>query len=245
MNLNTSTESYTNFSQNSDEMIDIKKYLFILLHWAWLIILCALLAGGAAFYISKQMPPVYATTTELLVIEGSSERLAIFQDVYTSERLSKTYSDLITNQDILREVIDILLLQSEVEVRNELTQGQNEMTKVLGGMIEVTPIQDTQLIEITVEGENPSLIVEIANTLVTVFINRISAIQAERYSKSIENLSTKMKEIEEVLQNIQNQIEILEITTAAQTPEAETGTVQSYQVEKIMKRQRRPRWLQY
>jgi len=224
--------SQNNLHPSDEEMIDIRKLLFLLWHWAWLIILAAVLAGGTAFYISKQMTPIYATTTELLVIEGSSERSADYQDVLTSERLTRTYSDLLTNQDILQEVIDLLLLHLETEVRKEIIKPKKEMTEVLEEMIEVTPIRDTQLIAVTVEGENPSLIAEIANTIVRVFSDRISAIQAERYSESIESLSAQMKDIEEVLQDIQSQIEILEITAAAQTPEVEIGTVQPYNPEK-------------
>jgi len=232
MSFEAPAEFQTSHDKNFDEMIDFKKYLFLLLHWAWLIVLAAVLAGGTAFFISKQMTPVYATTTELLVIEGSSDRPAIFQDVYTSERLTHTYSDLLTNQDILQEVIDLLMLHSETEVRKVLTKPRKEMIEVLEEMIEVTPIRETQLIAVTVEGKNPSLIAEIANTVVSVFTDRIRAIQEERYSESIESLSTQMKDIEEVLQDIQNQIEILEITTAALTPEAGTGTVQPYNAEK-------------
>jgi len=232
MSFEGSINSQYSNQQNMDEMIDIRKYIFLLWNWAWLIVLAAMLAGGIAYFVSKQLTPIYATTTELLVIEASSDRLGDYQDVLTSERLTQTYADIMTNQDILQEVIDILSLDGEVEFLNDGKDGQKELTEILKKMIEITPTRDTQLITVSVEGENPALIADIANTVVSVFSDRIRAIQTDRYSKSIESLSAQMKDIDNILQDIQKQVEKIEITAAAQTPEAETGTIQPRNNEK-------------
>jgi len=192
-----------------DEGADIRKVLFALRRRLWIIILAAILAGVGAFFISKQLTPIYQTTTDLLVIEGSASQ-SDYQDVLISERLTRTISDMMLNQDILQEVIDLYALDSDVETLKET--------------IEIGSIHDTQLITVTVEGPDPTLIANIANSMVSVFIDRISNIQTERYSSSIESLSTQLKDIENILQGINNQIIDLEETIAFFTPEPDSET---------------------
>ena len=192
-----------------DEGADIRKVFFALRRKLWIIILAAILAGVGAFFISKQVTPIYQTTTDLLVIEGSASQ-SDYQDVLISERLTRTISDMMLNQDILQEVIDLYALDSDVETLKET--------------IEVGSIHDTQLITVTVEGPDPTLIANIANSMVSVFIDRISNIQTERYSSSIESLSTQLKDIENILQGINNQIIDLEENIAIYTPEPDSET---------------------
>ena len=162
-----------------DAQSEVKKFLVLLTQWLWLIILSALLAGAAAYFISIRLTPIYETTSDLLVIEGSSGSSSDYQDVLISDRLSNTVSDMMTNQDILQEIITINELDIELE----------DLEK----SIEVSAISDTQLIAVKVEGEDPDEIAQIANSLVDVFIQRINAIQAERYSSSLSTLATQLK----------------------------------------------------
>jgi len=60
--------------------------------------------------------------------------------------------------------------------------------------------------------------------MVSVFIDRINNIQTERYSSSIESLSTQLKDIENILQGINNQIIDLEENIAIYTPEPDSET---------------------
>lgn len=197
-------------SQNEVEIsgaIDIRRYLSLIWRWAWLIILVAIVAGIGSFLISNRLTPEYETKTKLLIVEAAAGQTADYQEVLASERRTRTYSDLLQNDSILQEVIDTLSLDTSIEkLRKE---------------IEVSPVRDTQLIELIVEGEDPELIAHIANTLVSTFINRIDSIQAERYASSIDSLANQLVDIEGILADIKTQLEALDVITETPSPETE------------------------
>jgi uncharacterized protein involved in exopolysaccharide biosynthesis len=52
--------------------IDLKEYFYLFWSWAWLIILAGLLAGAAAYVVSKRATPIYQDSTRLLVSAPST-----------------------------------------------------------------------------------------------------------------------------------------------------------------------------
>jgi len=203
---------------DSDGSIDIRKYVFLIWQWLWLIFLIAALAGGLAFYISTRMVPIYATTTDLLVSEASSDRVSDYDVVRTSERLALTYSDLMVNEDILQEVIDKLSLQIVFED--------------LKDMVDIRTVRDTQIMKVTVEGTDPDQIANIANSIVSVFINRIYSIQAKRYASSIESLAVQLTEVEGKLKEVKSRLEVLDILTTTPTPAGEEVPISPHNIER-------------
>lgn len=161
--------------------IDLKKYLYLVWQWSWLIVLCTLLAALAAFIISQRMTPVYQATTTVLVdvpSTGTSEVAAL----QASERLSRTYSEMMTNKTLLRETIDTLGMQME--------PGR------LAGMITVRSLPNTQLIEVQVESTNPQAAATIANTLVAIFSNEVRDLQSSRFDLSRTSIEAQLGEVE-------------------------------------------------
>lgn len=197
---------------------DYRKFLLLLWHWIWLVLLVIAAAGAAAYLVSKRITPVYETSTKLLVLEASSSSQASYQDVLTSERLTRTYSSMMTNESLLQEVIDNLALPLGMEDLKE--------------MVRVTPVRDTQLIEVFVEGNDPQQIADIANDIVTVFLERINSIQSERYSKTIISLQSQMENIESILDGISSQIDDLDSQIVLVTPEAGVDPAQSLITQK-------------
>ena len=45
----------------------INEYAALIWNWAWLLILCALLAGGTAYWASKRQTPVYQASALVLI----------------------------------------------------------------------------------------------------------------------------------------------------------------------------------
>jgi len=167
--------------------IDLKKYIALFWQWAWLITLAGIVAGLTAFIISRQISPVYEAATTVLVNEAPGSESSDYQTLLASERLTKTYAEMMTKNPILEGTIEILGLDMAV--------------KDLRGMITVNPVTNTQLIETIVESTDPEAAAMIANTVVDVFKAEVEDVQTDRYSQSKANLETQLAEVEAEIEN--------------------------------------------
>lgn len=175
-------------ADDSVETIDIRQYLALLWHWLWLIILVAFFTGLITLIISNQLERIYSATTTVLISEApSSKNNNDYNSILSSERLTRTYAQMLVKKPILTEVIRRLELGITLE----------EMTDA----ITVQPIRDTQLIDITVESSAPLEAALIANTLVGVFSEQLQSMETARYSLSKQNLQTQLADIEKQIQD--------------------------------------------
>ncbi len=181
--------------------IDLRRYFALLVHWAWLIILAVVLSGAAAYLISSQMTPVYQATTAILINQAPSTRSSDYASLLTSERLTQTYSQLLTKRPVLQGVVDAL--QQDYNVLIDIED--------LNGAIDVNPVQDTQIIEIKVRHTNPVLAAQIANELVAVFSRTIQDTQSARYAETKNSLQQQLEDLGQrieadslALQNLDN-----------------------------------------
>ena len=161
---------------------------FLLLIWqrTWLIILVGVVAAASTFFISKKISPVYETSTKVLVIAAPTGQSTDYNSILASQNLVPTYADLLTSESILGEVIQRL--------------GLTETIDSLANMISVSPVRNTSTIMISIEGADRALIARIANTMVTVFIDKINTIQSDRFTSSKENLKNELESIDSLLQ---------------------------------------------
>jgi len=180
--------------------VELREYLVILRKWAWLIVLGVVLASGTAFLVSKSTTPIYRASTTLLISQAREPALTDYTSILTSERLAKTYSELLKKRPVLEVVIANLSLGLDVEE--------------LAGKVDVRSVRDTQLIEVSVEDADPSLAARIANEIPTVFIERNEAIQSERFSASKESLSQQMEELSSEIEQTQERIRQLQAASS-------------------------------
>ncbi len=178
--------------------LDLKIYLRILWHWSWLLILCTLLAAIAAYITSSLSVPIYQASTTLLIDEANKPT-ANYQDLLASERIARTYAALMERKTVLTTVAATFNVDADVLV-GAITD------------VQVTPIRDTQLVKVVVEGVSPELIAAVANTLPTVFVKELNEVQTKRYDDSRRNLQSQLSTLENNIQLAQ--IEIDEIGTA-------------------------------
>jgi capsular exopolysaccharide synthesis family protein len=176
--------------RNSDT-INIVKYLVLLWHWAWLIILAFIIAGGAAYLISKLIPPVYQAKTTVLVDMAPSNKLIDYSSLQLSSQLTQTYSQMITKSPVLDEVAKRLGLVA-VDPKT----------------VSAKPVTSTQLITILTESTNPQKAADIANMMVTVFADQVQSLQASRFSESEESLQTQMADIQTKLKESNDQLAV-------------------------------------
>ena len=165
-----------------DDTINIKEYLALFWQWAWLIALAALLAGTAAYFVSRRMTPVYQASTTVLVNEAPANKSTDYSAVMASERLTRTYAEMIKKEPALASTIEQLGLQLALDDLQE--------------MITVKPLTDTQLIQVSVESTDPAAAALIANTLVQIFADQVQAIQSDRFVQSKASLETQLADVE-------------------------------------------------
>ena len=161
---------------------DLRRYTALLWHWAWLLILLTILGGATAFILSKRSTPVYQAATRLLINEAPATKNTDYASVLASERLARTYSELLTTKPVLNEVISRLGLST------------NE--RKLRASVDVNLLRDTQLIDVSVEDTDPLRAAEIANAIVEVFSEQNQSLQTSRFSTSKESLSSQLAQVD-------------------------------------------------
>ncbi|ANU22476.1 YveK family protein [Planococcus donghaensis] len=124
---------------------------------ALMTILAITIAGVVSFLV---LTPMYQTSTQILVNQEQSEAAQLTnQNIQTDLQLINTYSVIIKSPAILDEVSSQLDLDMSVEQLNS--------------KITVATAQNSQVVDITVQDENPALAVDIANTTAKVFEGEI------------------------------------------------------------------------
>ena len=91
-------------TDDRSEAFDLGQYLTLLWHWAWLVALAVILAGGMAFAVSKILKPVYQAKTTVMVNELPSTASADYGSIQLNLQLAQTYSQMMTKSPILDEV---------------------------------------------------------------------------------------------------------------------------------------------
>lgn len=189
--------------------MELREYMALLRKWLGLILACMILAGGVAFFVSRQSIPIYQASATVMINQASSpSAAAVYADILTAERLSRTYANLLMS----RPVVDQTAEQLGIEPRS------------IERSIDVTPVRDTQLLKITVEGPNPWLIARVANTLPEVFIEQNQELLLGRLSQSRANLEQEIANTEADIARTTD--ELSRATDDAQKTRLETSLAQ-------------------
>lgn len=170
--------------------LDIKYYFRLAWRWAWLIILCTALAGIAAYFVSINLSPTYRATARVMINEARNPALATYNDLLTSERSARTYAQLMARPTMLRQTLSQLGMNPDA-VGEHLTS------------VNITPMRDTQLVEVSIEGPNPQLVAAVANLLPENFMAELRAIQLERFAESKASLQTQMDALNRQIEETQ------------------------------------------
>ncbi len=170
-----------------EEGLEFRQYLSVLKHWCWLIILSTLLAGIASLFISLRIAPIYKSTTTVLVNEAPATKSADYSSVLMSKQLTSTYAEMMANDLVLGQVAE------QVKISNP----PEEIRK----WIEINPVRDTQIIQVSVRTTDPEFSARIANSIVSAFSNQIQEIQTKRFAQSKLTLETQLAETERQISN--------------------------------------------
>ena len=151
----------------------------------------------AAVPETKPLLP-YKATVLLLVRQELASGYIDYSSILASERLTQTYSQILESQVVLQKAID----------RLELTQKVDTIQR----MVNVEPIADTQLIQLSVTSTNVDFAVLLANTIADEFINHIQGSLAEPYTRRLEKVENNLTDLQTQQEEIQQSITDLSAT---------------------------------
>lgn len=171
--------------------MELKQYARTIWKWLWLILLGAVVAGGATFFVSREMRPVYRASTLLFIRQASNPGGQSWLDVLTSERLAANYAQLLTTRPVLEEVAANLGLPE------------------ISSKIIVDPVRETQIIALHVEDTNPEVAAAIANELPKVFIEQNERQQKQRFEESLNAFNQQIQSIQEDIKQTEEQLATL------------------------------------
>lgn len=173
--------------------MDIKDYALLVWRWAWLVVLGVLVAGAAAYLVSRNTTPVYRASARLMIDEAPGGNSGNdYSRVLYEQRLAQTYVEILTTAPILQETLN--------QLNYPFTINQ------LRGKISVSAPQDTKIIVISVEDTDRERTAVIANTLAAVFIQENQARESLRYAEPIANWQRRLDEISDDILAIETQL---------------------------------------
>ena len=149
------------------EEIDLKELFEIFWHKkAQIILIILIFMVIGVIYTVGFVTPMYSSSTTLVLggtarsTEEQSTNTITTTDLTINSKLVATYSELVKSNNILGQVISNLGINIDA---GQLRQN-----------VQVTSVEDTELIEITVSNENPEYAARIANEIASVFEEKIA-----------------------------------------------------------------------
>lgn len=137
-----------------EETIDLKEYFQIVKKRVWIIVLITSVAIIVSAIISFfVLSPVYQSNTTLIVNSDKSPGAEVIttDQINVSEKLAVIYGEIIKSKSVLDEVADKLGLKGGYEEISEY--------------INVSSVNQTQIIEVSVQDTNPRRTADIANAI--------------------------------------------------------------------------------
>lgn len=138
--------------ENDELTIDLGELFSVLWRKCYIIILAGIVTAFAAFAATQLLiTPKYTSTTSMYMLTGNGEAGLTYNDLQTGTQLTQDYMELTKSRTVLEKVISTLNLDMTVE---ELKDG-----------ITTANTENTRIMTIEVENEDPELARQIADTL--------------------------------------------------------------------------------
>ena len=113
-------------------------------HWGAIVIV-SLFGAVSALWLSLQQSPLYASNTRVLITQKSVSSTDAYTMLRAAERMGQSLASVMTTASFLDKV-----LQSGYSVRNVFPQDEALRRDIWEGMLEVSVIPDTSILDINV-----------------------------------------------------------------------------------------------
>ena len=134
---------------------ELRRYFTVLTRWIWFLLLCAVVAGGAGYVVSKLQPPIYRATT-LLIVDQRVSTSDPYSNLLASDQLVSTYMSLIKEPPVMDKAAQQV--------------GGISGTALNAATLVTNPGTSTQIIQIQVDDKSASRAAALANAIASSFI---------------------------------------------------------------------------
>jgi succinoglycan biosynthesis transport protein ExoP len=208
-----------------NDFMELRQVITTVLRRWWLLVVLIAIGAMLGYAISRAQTPVYQATTTVLVGESITSSHVDRVDLQISDALIGTYVEVARRQPVMQGVVTTLNL--------------NESWQNLSKQVTVTNIENTQLIEIAVEGNSPEQARMIADEIVNQLIllspssvegpdNQLtSSFNREQIAKLQERIVNGQQRLSEIETAINNSISEIELTAL----QAEKTTLEGLIIE--------------
>ncbi|MFN2304927.1 MAG: GumC family protein, partial [Anaerolineales bacterium] len=166
--------------------MDIRKIFLIIKRWLWLLILGAVIAGAAGYFVSSRQTPMYRASTRFVILRAASTTYDYYAYL-DYQQLVSTYTQLLSTDALLEQV------------------SQEVGFPVYGGA-SAEQIGESQFINLSVTHQDPQKAAIIANALIKVLIEQNEKLQSVRYETSRQNMQQRAEQALEQMELLQTQI---------------------------------------
>lgn len=175
--------------EKNDESMDIRDLFSVLQRWIWLLVGGLLIGSVAAYAFSRSQTPVYEAKTNILVTRNSQQTVADLTQSLNLTQLVETYVRMLSMEDFLRIV------------------SERVSYEVLADNVDVSSLQNTQIIELRVQDVDPNRAALIADTMVALLIEQNETLQASRYGDAETSLDLQIRDAESKIADFQQQLD--------------------------------------
>jgi capsular exopolysaccharide synthesis family protein len=175
----------------------------------WLLVLLAgvVLAAAASYVVSARLPKVYASTARLIVAPTTANTgSADYTTVQAAQNLTRTYTELAKSRPVVQGAIDAGQLG--------ITYDQAVL------LLDVSPVRDTQLLEITARGSDPEKPAALANQVSAALIQQTRDATEGRLADSQQTLASQLDKLTQDIADDTNQIASLQ--AQARSPDVDS-----------------------
>lgn len=188
---------------------DRERALAILRRWSPVILVSAILAGIAAFGVSKVLPPEYKATAEMYLIPASGPSIT-FQDVVLGQNLARSYVQLATAEVVLRPAMD------EIRWSGDLRAFQQRL--------QVSQVRDTSIMTVAFRDGSPERAASAANAIAQSFIAQTRAFQSSLQDSTSSQLVEQVQSVQADIQVLDSQVSGLRQELASTPRPGQTAT---------------------
>ena len=204
-----------------NDLVELQKIAWIILRWWWLLIIAVILGSVSGYRFSRLQTPVYEATTIILVGQSMQSAQLDSRDITASEQLARTYATIAKLQPVLQSVVQSLNLDTDWQQ--------------LRSRVRTTPLEQTQLLRITVEAGSSAeaLLIadEIANTLVALSpatLQQQDAGEGEQFlHRRLDKLGLNILEAQTRIDTLQAQILTARTTAELKTLQQEIEAIET------------------